>query len=142
MDKIKLLEGPGICPSIYGLLTLFTMDTTKVNHAALPDLAVVNQQIVAEGEHLPSVVLSNGQRVQTGTVAAMLYNVKRYNAGERGAVEQELLAAIPTLVNAGLFDLFPVEEWLAGSNAGRAFVGRAAQEFSKVADQQLTAPAE
>ena len=46
---------------------------------------------------LPAVTLKDGSRVQTGTVATMLYNIALYNAGERGAVEEELKMAIPTL---------------------------------------------
>jgi hypothetical protein len=92
------------------------------------DLAAVNAKIIADGEVLPAVKMKDGTRVQTGTVATMLHNVGLYNAGERGAVEQELKLAVPTLIKVGLFDLFPAGEWIAGNNPGRSFVGRTAME--------------
>lgn len=90
-------------------------------------LASVNAKILAPGESLPAVRLQDGTRVQTGTVATMLHNVALYNAGARGAVEQELELAVPTLLKVGLFDLFPPQEWMSGNNPGRAFVGALAQ---------------
>jgi len=91
-------------------------------------LAQVNQKIVAEGEQLPAVKLKDGTTVQTGTVATMLHNVARYNSGERGEIEKELALSVPTLFKVGLFELFPVEDWIAGTNPGRRFVGLVAQE--------------
>lgn len=88
-----------------------------------PDLAAINHKIVADGEVLPAVTLKDGSRVQTGTVATLLHNIGLYNAGERGPVEHELAAAIPTLFKVGLFDLFPPSEWIAGDNPGRRHVG-------------------
>ncbi|MFT4190586.1 MAG: hypothetical protein QM617_03560 [Comamonas sp.] len=90
-------------------------------------LATVNQKIVSAGEILPSVQLKDGSRVQTGTVATMLHNIRLYNAGERGQVEQELEMAIPTLIKVGLFDLFAPDDWINGSNPGRRFVGELAK---------------
>jgi len=92
------------------------------------DLKTINTKIVAEGEDLPVVQLKDGTYLQTGTVATMLHNVKLYNSGERGEVEQALTAAIPTLIKVGMFDLFPPEEWINSNNAGRKFVGEAAQK--------------
>ena len=91
-------------------------------------LAQVNQKILAEGEKLPAVTLKDGTTEQTGTVATMLHNVARYNSGERGEVEKELDLSVPTLIKVGLFDLFPVEDWIAETNEGRRFVGLAAQK--------------
>ena len=85
--------------------------------------------MLAPGEHLPQVRLKDGTTVQTGTVAAMLHNVARFNAGERGQVEAELALAVPTLIQVGLFDLFAPEEWMAGDNPGRARVGQLAQRL-------------
>lgn len=98
------------------------------------DLAAINQRIVAEGEVLPEVTLKDGSRVQTGTVATLLHNITRYNAGERGTVEEELAAAIPTLFKVGLFDLFPPDEWLAGGNPGRRRVGELARAYLSSSD--------
>ena len=101
-------------------------------------LAQVNRKILAEGENLPAVQLKDGSRVQTGTVAAMLHNIAAYNAGERGAVEQELALAIPTLFKVGLFDLFSPQEWVAGNNPGRRLVGEMAQRYLESTNDDLT----
>ena len=93
------------------------------------DLSVINQKILAEGEQLPLIKLKNGSSVQTVTVATMLYNVKLYNVGERGDIENQLEASIPTLIKVGLFDLFGIQEWITGDNPGRRFVGLKAKEF-------------
>ena len=93
------------------------------NTKALGD---INQKIIAAGESLPSVTLKDGTRVQTGTVATALHNIALYNTGERGKVEEELRLAVPTLIKVGLFELFPPEQWINGSNPGRTFLGREA----------------
>ncbi|MCH7385466.1 hypothetical protein MMP71_16615 [Acinetobacter dispersus] len=92
-------------------------------------LSEINQKVLQEGEVLPQVTLKDGSRVQTGTVATMLHNINLYNAGVRGTVEDELILAVPTLFKVGMFDLFSVEEWINGNNAGRKFVGEKAKEF-------------
>jgi hypothetical protein len=91
--------------------------------------AAVNQQVLAAGEVLPAVTLANGNVMQTGTVAAMLLNIERYNRGERGDVEQQLALAVPTLVKIGLFDLFSPAEWTRTDNAGRRLVGLFAEQY-------------
>lgn len=95
----------------------------------MKELADINHQVVKTGEHLPAVTLKDGTVVQTGTVATMLYNIGRYNLGARGAVEEELKVAIPTLVKIGLFELFSLEEWLQGQNQGRHFVAQCAKAY-------------
>lgn len=97
------------------------------------ELAEINQKVVQDGEVLPQVKLKDGSRVQTGTVATMLHNINLYNAGVRGAVEEELILAVPTLFKVGMFDLFSADEWINGTNAGRRFVGEQAKQF--LADQ-------
>lgn len=92
-------------------------------------LASINQKVIEDGQTLPAVKLKDGTQVQTGTVVTMLYNIQRYNAGERGEVEQELILAIPTLFKVGLFDLFSAKEWINGENQGRKFVGEQAKEY-------------
>ncbi|RKG33828.1 hypothetical protein D7V21_07935 [Acinetobacter guerrae] len=92
-------------------------------------LAQINQKVVEDGQVLPAVKLKDGTQVQTGTVATMLYNIQRYNDGERGRIEQELILAIPTLFKVGLFDLFSIEEWIKGENPGRKFVGEQARKY-------------
>ncbi len=103
------------------------MSTNAVENTE--QLAGINQRILAAGESLPAVKLQDGSTVQTGTVAMMLHNVAAYNRGERGAVERELELSIPTLVKVGLLDLFVPDEWIAGDNAGRRFVGTKAKEY-------------
>ncbi|WP_288402862.1 hypothetical protein [uncultured Acinetobacter sp.] len=93
------------------------------------ELAEINQKVLQDGEVLPQVKLKDGSRVQTGTVATMLHNINLYNAGVRGAVEEELILAIPTLFKVGMFDLFSADEWINGTNAGRRFVGEQAKQF-------------
>jgi hypothetical protein len=92
-------------------------------------LSDVNSKILAEGQSLPKVQLKDGSKVQTGTVATMLQNVSLYNAGQRGQIERELELAVPTLLKVGLFDLFEPDEWIAGKNPGRAFVGAEAKRY-------------
>jgi len=92
------------------------------------DLKKVNQKLVAEGQDLPAVTMKDGSRLQTGTVAAMLNNVRRYDDGVRGDIERELELSVPTLFKVGLFDLFTPDEWVRGSSPGRRFVGRKALE--------------
>ncbi|MGP9767734.1 DUF7709 family protein [Halomonas sp. AOP13-D3-9] len=92
-------------------------------------LAEANQKIVSEGQVLPAVQLKDGSKVQTGTVATMLHNIKLYNSGERGQVEKELELAVPTLVKVGLFELFAPDDWINGSNTGRRFVGELAKSY-------------
>ena len=97
-------------------------------------LGSINQKVVADGESLPAVRLKDGSRVQTGTVATMLHNIALYNLQtsteeQRRDIEQELLSAIPTLVKVGLFDLFSPDEWGAGDNPGRKFVGECAKAY-------------
>ena len=104
-------------------------------------LASINQKILAVGETLPAVKLADGTAVQTGTVATMLHNVGRYNAGERGEVERELALSVPTLIKVGLFELFSPEEWMAGDNPGRHFVGSRAKELLDASGEDSGKPA-
>lgn len=92
-------------------------------------LSKVNQKILQENQNLPTVTLKDGTSVQTGTVAALLYNIQRYNEGERGKIEEEMRLAIPTLFKIGFFELFPPNEWISKEKFGRNFVGHAAQAY-------------
>ena len=42
-------------------------------------LAEVNHRFVAKGENLPAVTLPDGSKVQTGTVGALIQNIKLYD---------------------------------------------------------------
>ena len=93
-------------------------------------LGNVNNQLVAQGQSFPEVTLKDGSRVQTGTVAALLNNIKRFNAGVKEA-EQDIRVAVPTVAQVGLFDLFPPEEWKSVSNPGRSLVGKLGSDHLK-----------
>ena len=122
----------------------------------LAALSEINNKFVTQGQTLPAVTLPDGSKIQTGTVGALLMNIKLYDrvyAGEsvegefgtcwsceQGAneigtgftkegLEQALTVPIPTLAKVGLMDLFPPDEWIAGSSAGRKFVGAKAKEM-------------
>jgi hypothetical protein len=92
-------------------------------------LANINKKVIEDGQTFPTVKLKDGSKVQTGTVAAMLCNIQLYNSGKRGEVEKELILAIPTLLKVGLFDLFSVDEWIIGNNAGRQFLGEQVKQY-------------
>ncbi len=121
-----------------------TKDDTMNDQAldAPASLACINRKILADGQSLPAVTLKDGSRVQTGTVATMLHNIALYNAGERGDVERELEAAVPTVARVGLFELFPPSMWIEGDNPGRRFVGLQALEWMRRAPPpaDVTAP--
>ncbi|KAI0444135.1 hypothetical protein F4803DRAFT_280404 [Xylaria telfairii] len=88
------------------------------------------------GAKFPEITLPDGSKVQTGTVGALLVNVRAYNtahaAGDTAkvqALEASLKAALPLLDKVGLFDLFTPEDWIRGDNEGRKAVGRLYQDF-------------
>ncbi|KAI0199194.1 hypothetical protein F4808DRAFT_433041 [Astrocystis sublimbata] len=88
------------------------------------------------GAKFPEITLPDGSKVQTGTVGAMLVNIRTYNvahaAGDTAkteALESSFKAALPLLDKVGLFDLFTPEEWIQGDNEGRKAVGRLYREF-------------
>ncbi|KAK3186955.1 hypothetical protein K4F52_004399 [Lecanicillium sp. MT-2017a] len=80
----------------------------------------------------PVVTLPNGDKVPTGTVGALLLNIKAYDAAttaaERAALEPAIRAAVPVLQQVGMFDLFRPAEWVSGESPGRALVGKVAME--------------
>jgi len=91
---------------------------------------------VADGISLPAVQLKDGSTVQTGTVAAMLKNIERFNNGESKETDEatiELERCVPVLIRVGLFQLFTPDEWINNNglpdNPGRQFVGRLAKKM-------------
>ncbi|CEJ83167.1 hypothetical protein VHEMI03187 [[Torrubiella] hemipterigena] len=85
-----------------------------------------NQTLGAAAGSFPVVTLPNGDKLPTGTVGALLVNIKAYDKGneqERQALEPAIRAAVPVLRKVGMFDLFPPEEWVEGGSPGRALVG-------------------
>lgn len=107
---------------------------------AEPDrLAAINSQTL--GASMPVVKLANGQKVQTGTIGALLVNIKTYDeivaskGGDASADEKlkelddNFRAAMPLLKRVGFLDLFTPEEWIAGTRSpGRRRVGEIALE--------------
>ncbi|KAI0025386.1 hypothetical protein F4780DRAFT_325581 [Xylariomycetidae sp. FL0641] len=100
------------------------------------DLAAMNSATL--GAQFPEITLPDGSKVQTGTVGALLANIRAYNtahaAGDHPqtqALMASFRAALPLLDRVGLFDLFTPAEWMAGDNAGRKAVGRAYLEFKE-----------
>ncbi|MCJ1443004.1 MAG: hypothetical protein MMC23_003501 [Stictis urceolatum] len=89
------------------------------------------------GASFPVITLPDGSQVPTGTVGALLVNIKAYdaahvvgNTAEMARLEPLMRAAIPLLRKFGMFELFPPEEWAAegreGVSQGRWWVGREA----------------
>ena len=70
-----------------------------------------------------------------------MVNIKKYDSlvhGGENVSNQEIMAlegsfeaALPTIFKAGLFDLFPPAEWIAGSrrSPGKARVGEMALDY-------------
>lgn len=88
-----------------------------------------NQTLGAAAGSFPVVTLPNGDKLPTGTVGALLVNIKAYDKGneqERKAIEPAIRAAVPVLQKVGMFDLFSPEEWVAGGSPGRILVGKLA----------------
>ncbi|GAW12325.1 hypothetical protein ANO14919_016900 [Xylariales sp. No.14919] len=88
------------------------------------------------GAKFPEITLPDGSKVQTGTVGALLLNIRAYNtahaAGDTAktqALESSFEAALPLLDKVGLFDLFTPDEWIRGNNEGRRAVGKLYEEF-------------
>jgi hypothetical protein len=92
-----------------------------------------NQTLGTSAESFPIVTLPNGDKIPTGTVGALLVNIRAYDAGDeqqRTALEPAIQAAIPVLRKVGMFALFSEDEWMHGDSPGRALVGRLAKQES------------
>ena len=115
------------------------MDSFSSDAAA--KLAAVNNATLGTDftTAFPIVKTKDGSSVPTGTVAALLINIKAYDEAHAAhdtdkmkGLEEKIVAAVPVLKKVGMFDLFSAEEWEAGSvekgKYGRALVGKAARE--------------
>ncbi|KAH7372276.1 hypothetical protein BKA66DRAFT_175859 [Pyrenochaeta sp. MPI-SDFR-AT-0127] len=100
-------------------------------------LAALNSATM--GTVMPVVTLPDGQRVQTGTVGALIINIKHYDElmsrpnidhGRKIELEEMLAASLPVLKRADIFSLFTPEEWMEGSSPGRRFVGHLALHYN------------
>lgn len=100
----------------------------------MSSLESVNNKIAGSGQSFPQVTLADGTKIQTGTIGALLHNIRLYDSLpesevlEKEQLEAEMELAIPTLIKAGLFGLFTPDEWLGGTSKGRRFVGQKAKE--------------
>ncbi|KAJ6786612.1 hypothetical protein PWT90_08200 [Aphanocladium album] len=99
--------------------------------------AINNKTLGTAAGSFPVVTLPSGDTVPTGTVGALLVNIKAYDAAADAGdqVAQEALAvairaAVPVLQKVGLFDLFAAEEWASDKSKGRSLVGQIANESS------------
>ncbi|KAJ5813980.1 uncharacterized protein N7503_000730 [Penicillium pulvis] len=80
----------------------------------------------------PVITLPDGRKVPTGTVGALLVNIKAYDEGDetiKAELEPAIQSAIPTLHKVGMFDLFAPEEWTSSRSLGRSLVGRLAHDY-------------
>ncbi|KAK5996936.1 hypothetical protein PT974_02284 [Cladobotryum mycophilum] len=93
--------------------------------------AINNKTMGTQANAFPVVTLPNGQKLPTGTIGALLVNIKTYDESDeeqRRALEPLIRSAIPVLKTVGIFGLFKPEEWITNGSPGRAFVGRLALE--------------
>ncbi|KAF3401582.1 hypothetical protein F1880_010038 [Penicillium rolfsii] len=93
-----------------------------------------NKTLGTTAATFPIVTLPDGRQVPTGTVGALLVNIKSYDEGSeerRAELEMAIQSAIPTLVQVGMFDLFAPDEWKSERSAGRTLVGKLARDFLK-----------
>ncbi|PNY27613.1 Peptidyl-prolyl cis-trans isomerase [Tolypocladium capitatum] len=93
-----------------------------------------NKTLGTSANSFPIVTLPNGEKLPTGTVGALLVNIKAYDAGDaeqRQSLEPALRAAVPVLRKVGMFDLFTPEEWTRGGGPGRSLVGSLALEMGR-----------
>lgn len=91
-----------------------------------------NRTLGTSAGTFPVITLPDGRKVPTGTVGALLVNIKAYDEGDkerRAELEPAIQAAIPTLVNVGMFDLFPPREWTSETSPGRSLVGKFARDY-------------
>jgi hypothetical protein len=101
--------------------------------AAVAALRSVNEKTLiggCDGTTFQVVTSANGDKIPTGTVGAMLVNIKLYDDAFKiddklamAELESRLNAAVPVLKKVGMFDLFKPEEWTRGESEGRKLVG-------------------
>jgi hypothetical protein len=91
-----------------------------------------NKTLGTSAGTFPIITLPDGRKVPTGTVGALLVNIKAYDEGNeerRAELEPAIQAAIPTLVKVGMFDIFTPKEWTSESSPGRSLVGKLASDY-------------
>lgn len=85
-----------------------TTQATEATEAGREDLAAINS--AALGAKFPEITLPDGSKAQTGTVGALLINIRTYNtalvAGDVAkakALEESFKPALPLLDRVGAF---------------------------------------
>jgi hypothetical protein len=130
-------------PRITKIIIDFVRDSSNLSHCA--HKATIHQIMSNESLQdtnnktlgttagtFPIVTLPDGRRVPTGTVGALLVNIKAYDEGNeerRAELKPAIESAIPTLVKVGMFDLFAPDEWKSESSPGRTLVGKLARNY-------------
>ncbi len=96
--------------------------------------AINNKTLGTSAGSFPVVKLPSGETIPTGTVGALLVNIRAYDAaaaaGDAGAqdtLEAAIRAAVPVLHKVGMFDLFGPDEWASETSRGRSLVGEIAK---------------
>ncbi|OAL44142.1 hypothetical protein IQ07DRAFT_592578 [Pyrenochaeta sp. DS3sAY3a] len=111
------------------------MEAPQTNNAG-DKLAALNS--AAMGTTMPVVTLPDGQKVQTGTVGALIIHISHYdellslpnpNAQRKSELESMMAASLPVLRKANIFTLFTPQEWIQGSSPGRRYVGELALQL-------------
>ncbi len=97
--------------------------------------AINNKTLGTSDGAFPVVTLPSGEKVPTGTVGALLVNIRAYDAaaaaGDTAAQDTlaaAIRAAVPVLHKVGMFDLFSPNEWASQTSRGRSLVGEIAKE--------------
>ena len=112
--------------------------SASTDEATITTLHATNQKLDA----FPIVTLPSGQKIPTGTIGTLLYNIRLYDdlksksepsedeQAELSKLETKMRATIPILEKVGMFGLFSPEEWSAEGekSEGRKFVGKCALE--------------
>lgn len=83
---------------------------------------------------MPVITMPTGEKIPTGTMGALLFNIKAYDGGNevmRAELEPKIQQALPALYKIGLFDLFSPEEWASAHSPGRSLVGRLVEDYIK-----------
>lgn len=100
--------------------------------------AINNKTLGTSAGSFPVVELPSGETVPTGTVGALLVNIRAYDAaaatgdaGAQDALGAAIRAAVPVLHKVGMFDLFGPDEWASEKSRGRSLVGEIAKEGAR-----------
>jgi len=122
-------------------------DTPEIPSSSSEIASLASKNSETLGASFPVITLPSGDKIPTGTIGALLYNIRRYDAlaltitnttedndkrekeEELRLLGEEMQLALPVLKKAGMFDLFTPDEWRQGTTSpGRKLVGEAAKK--------------